>query len=137
MIVNYYKLMKDSIVSTNMPGKKAADFYADFKLSDDGREILACPGGIEPVSYSRPYKNGQLRVGFPSACCENCPHREQCPAHTGKRVSAFVLSLSTINRAKTQRIMSGDEGADIRSSDHKRSKDYSMDPDFSRSKIRF
>ncbi len=99
------------IVSTNMPGKKANDFYAGFELSDDGKKILACPGGIEPVSC-RPYKNGQMRVTFPSACCGNCPYREQCPAHKGKRVSAFVLSLSSINRAKTQRMMSGEEGAD-------------------------
>lgn len=99
------------IVSTNMLGKKANNFYAGFKLSDDGKTILACPGGIEPVSCSKPYKNGQMRVAFPSACCGNCPYREQCPAHKGKRVSAFTLSLSSINRAKTQRMVSGEEGA--------------------------
>ncbi|MDE7201562.1 MAG: transposase [Lachnospiraceae bacterium] len=100
------------IVSTNMPGKKANDFYAGFELSDDGKTIPACPGGIEPVSCGRPYKNGQMRVTFPSACCGNCPYREQCPAGRGKRISAFVLSLSSINRAKTQWMMSGEEGAD-------------------------
>ncbi len=95
-----------------MPGKKANGFYAGFELSADGKIILACPGGIEPVSCSKPYKNGQMRVAFPSACCGNCPYREQCPAHKGKRTSTFVLSLSSINRAKTQRMMSGEEGAD-------------------------
>ena len=100
------------IVSTNMPGKKANDFYADFELSDDGKTILACPGGMKPVSCSKPYKNGQMRVSFPSSCCGKCPYREQCPARKGKRISAFVLSLSTINRAKTQRMMRGEEGAD-------------------------
>jgi len=52
------------------------------------------------------------RVAFPSACFGNCPYREQCPAHKGKRTSTFVLSLSSINRAKTQRMMSGEGGAD-------------------------
>jgi len=99
------------IVSTNMQRKKANNFYADFKLSDDGKTILACPGGIEPASFSGPYKNGQMRVAFPSACCADCPHREQCPANKGKRISAFVLSFSSINRAKTQRMMSGEDGA--------------------------
>lgn len=99
------------IVSTNMPGKKANGFYTGFGLSGDGRIILACPGGIGPVSCSKPYKNGQMRVSFPSSCCGNCPYREECPAHKGKRVSTFVLSLSAINRAKTQRMMSGEEGA--------------------------
>ncbi len=99
------------IVSTNMPGKKVNDFYAGFELSDDGKEILACPGGVEPVSCSKPYKNGQLRVSFPAACCANCPHREQCPSRKGKRVSTFVLSLSSVNRAKTQQMMRGEVGA--------------------------
>lgn len=53
-----------------------------------------------------------MRVAFSSACCGNCPYREQCPAYKGKRVSAFVLSLSAINRAKTQRMMGGEKGAD-------------------------
>lgn len=99
------------IVSTNLPGKKANDFYAGFELSEDGKRILTCPGGIEPISCSKPYKNGQLRVAFPSSCCGNCPYQKQCPARKGKRVSAFVLSLSSINRAKTQRMMNGEEGA--------------------------
>lgn len=99
------------IVSTNMPGKKANDFYADFEVSEEGKTILACPGGIEPISYSGPYKNGQIRVTFPSACCMCCPYREQCPANKGKRIAAFIVSLSAINRAKTQRMMSGEEGA--------------------------
>lgn len=100
------------IVSTNMPGKKANDFYADFILSENGQKILTCPGGIEPISCSEPYKNGQMRVTFPSACCACCPYREQCPANKGKRIAAFIISLSAINRAKTQRMMTGEEGAD-------------------------
>lgn len=108
------KLAEDKnvrIVSTNMPGRKANDFYAGFELTNDGRTILACPGGIEPISCSGPYKNGQMRVTFPSAHCAGCPHRDQCPANKGKRISAFVLSLSSINRAKTQRMMHGEDGA--------------------------
>lgn len=100
------------IVSTNMPGKKANDFYADFKLSDDGKTILACPGGAEPISVTGPYKNGQMRVTIPADRCACCPHREQCPAHKGRQTSAFTVSMSSINRAKTQRMMDGGDGAD-------------------------
>lgn len=100
-----------SLVSTNMPGRKVNDFYAGFTLSGDGRTILTCPGGIEPLSCSGPYKNGQMRVTFPSACCANCPHKDKCPAHMGKRISSFVISLSSINRAKTQQMMTGEDGA--------------------------
>lgn len=100
------------IVSTNMPGKKANDFYADFELTGDGKTILACPGGAEPIRVSGPYKNGQMRVVFPADRCAECPHRDSCPAHKGKQTSAFVLSISSINRAKTQRMMTGEESAD-------------------------
>lgn len=98
------------IVSTNMTGRKANDFYADFQLSDDGKSILACPGNAKPVSCSGPYKNGQMRVTFPATCCAGCPHREQCPAKKEKHVSAFLISISSINRAKTQHMMTGEEG---------------------------
>lgn len=99
------------VVSSNMPGKKANEFYADFTLSDDGKAILACPGGAEPVSVSESYSNGQFRITFSSSSCENCPCKGNCPANKGKNKTTFVLSLSTINRAKTQRLMTGEEGA--------------------------
>lgn len=99
------------IISTNMTGRKANDFYADFVVSNDGKTILRCPGGLEPISISGPYKNGQIRVTFPSACCANCPHKDKCPANKGKRISSLVISMSSVNRAKTQRKMKGDEGA--------------------------
>lgn len=99
------------IVSTNMPGKKANEFYADFELSNDGTTILACPGGAEPIAINGSYSNGQLRVTFPSSCCENCAHKDECPACKGKEKTTFSLSLSTIKRAKTQKMMKGEEGA--------------------------
>ena len=97
------------IISTNMPGRKANDFYADFTLSDDGQTILSCPGGAELLSCSKPYKTGQMRITFSSSHCAGCPYRDQCPAHKGKRIASFLISLSSINRAKTQRIMTGEE----------------------------
>lgn len=100
-----------AIISTNLPGRNVNDFYAGFTLSEDGKKILTCPGGAAPISCGGPYKNGQIRITFPSACCANCPHKDQCPARRGKRVAAFVLSISSINRAKTQRMMAGENGA--------------------------
>ena len=47
-----------------------------------------------------------------TSCCGTCPYKRQCPAHKQKRVSAFVLSLSSINCTKTPQMMSGVKGED-------------------------
>ncbi len=98
------------IVSTNMSGRKANDICADFVTNKEKTAIIQCPAGIEPVSCSGPYRNGQMRATFPAACCSNCPNRDKCPAKIGKRVSSVVISVSSISRAQTQRHMQGEEG---------------------------
>ena len=98
------------IVSTNMAGRKARDICADFVLNTARTAILQCPAGIEAISCSGPYSNGQMRATFPAACCSNCPNKDKCPAKIGKRVSSVVISASSINRAQTQRHMQGEEG---------------------------
>lgn len=98
------------IVSTNMTGRKANDICADFVLNKDKTAIIQCPAGIEPMSCSGPYRNGQMRATFPADCCNNCPNKDRCPAKIGKRVSAVTISVSSINRAQTQRHIKGEEG---------------------------
>lgn len=98
------------VVSTNMTGRKANDICADFVINKEKTAILQCPAGIEPVSCSGPYSNGQMRATFPAACCNNCPNRDKCPAKIGKRVSSVVISASSISRAQTQRHIQGEEG---------------------------
>ena len=98
------------IVSTNMTGRKANDACADFVMNKDKTAIIQCPAGIEPISCSGPYANGQMRVTFPAACCINCPNKDQCPVNIGKRVGSVLISASSINRAQTQRHTQGEEG---------------------------
>ena len=98
------------IVSTNMNGRKANDICADFVMNKEKTAVIQCPAGIDALSCSGPYSNGQMRVTFPATCCINCPNRDKCPAKIGKRVSAVVISASTINRAQNQRHSQGEEG---------------------------
>ena len=98
------------IVSTNMTGRKANDICADFVMNKEKTAIIQCPAGIDPISFSGPYANGQMRATFPAACCQNCPNKDKCPAKIGKRVSSVVISASSINRAQTQRHTQGEEG---------------------------
>ena len=98
------------IVSSNMAGHKAADICADFVMNKEKNAIIQCPAGIEPISCTGPYKNGRMRATFPAACCENCPFKDRCIVNPGKRVNSVTISASSINRARTQRHMQGEEG---------------------------
>ena len=98
------------IVSTNMTGRKVNDLCADFVMNKDRTAIIQCPAGIDAISCSGPFANGQMRATFPAACCRNCPYKDKCPSKIGKRVSSVLISSSSINRAKTQRHMQGEEG---------------------------
>jgi hypothetical protein len=97
------------IVSTNMTGRKVKDICADFVLNKERNAVIQCPAGIDAISCSGPYKNGQMRATFPAACCNNCPYKDQCPSKIGKKVSSVVISSSTISRAQNQRHMQGEE----------------------------
>ena len=98
------------IVSTNMTGRKANDLCADFVMNKEKTAVIQCPAGIDALSCTGPYSNGQMRVTFPAACCNNCPNKDKCPAKIGKRVSSVVISASTISRAQNQRHTQGEEG---------------------------
>ena len=98
------------IASSNMTGRKANDICADFVMNKEKTAIIQCPAGIEPISCSGPYKNGQMRVTFPAATCNNCPYKDRCLAKIGKRVSSVIISASSISRAHNQRHTQGEEG---------------------------
>ena len=98
------------IVSSNMTGRKANDICADFVMNKEKTAITQCPAGIEPISCSGPYNNGQMRATFPAAICNNCPYKDRCLAKIGKRTSSVVISASSISRAQNQRHTQGEEG---------------------------
>lgn len=107
------KLAEDKnvqVVSTNMARRKANDICTDFVINKEKTTVLQCPAGIEPISCGGPYSNGQMRATFSAACCNNCPHRDKCPAKIGKRVSTVIISASSISCTRIQRHIQGEEG---------------------------
>ena len=98
------------IVSTNMTGRKANDICADFVMNKEKTAIIQCPADIDPVSCTGPYANGQMKAVFSASCCRNCPYKDKCIAKIGKRVSFVIISVLSINRARTQRHIQGEEG---------------------------
>lgn len=98
------------IVSSNMTGRKANDIFADFELNKERTAVVKCAAGMEPLYCKGPYSNGQMRVAFSAECCSTCKNKDKCHAKVGKKVSSVTLSVSSINRAQTQRHMQGEEG---------------------------
>ena len=39
-----------TLITTDLKGTDVADIYADFKFSEDGKEIISCPAGHRPKS---------------------------------------------------------------------------------------
>ena len=37
-----------TLITTDLKGTDVADIYADFKFSEDGKEIISCPAGHRP-----------------------------------------------------------------------------------------
>jgi hypothetical protein len=91
------------LVTTDLTGREAKDICADFTFSEDGKQILRCPGGHQPKSSSLVKSSGQVRASFPRNKCENCPFRDQCNPRILNKTSAVYVSKASHERAKAQR----------------------------------
>jgi hypothetical protein len=91
------------LVTTDLTGREAKDICADFTFSEDGKQILRCPGGHQPKSSSLVKSSGQVRASFPKNKCENCPFRDQCNPKILNKTSAVYVSKASHERAKAQR----------------------------------
>jgi len=106
------ELAKDNhinLVTTNMQGRKAADIYADFIFSEDGKKVLKCAGGQTPVTNKYYPKTEQCRITLDKNKCNQCPHKDQCKPKFYKKKTALVISWKLAERAKQQRYMKSEE----------------------------
>ena len=101
------------IVNTNLTGKETPDINADFEFSEDGTQILKCPGGHEPISCSYNKKTGQCVASFDKEKCVNCPHFNECKPNLRVKVCKKTVSLKSKNRAQQQRKRSTKEFSDL------------------------
>ena len=97
------------LITTNMTGRKANDIYAEFKFTEDGRQLLECAAGKKPKSCSYIKATGQCRVSFNRSDCVNCPHKDKCKLKIHKRTAVLLITKKTSERAALQRQMHTDE----------------------------
>lgn len=51
-----------NLVTTNMQGRKAAEIYADFIFSEDGKKVVKCEGGQTPITNKFNPRTEQCRI---------------------------------------------------------------------------
>lgn len=97
------------LVTTDLTGRETKDVFADFKLSEDGKQILECAAGYKPKSCNFMKQTGQCRTSFHRNQCENCPHKDKCQPKISKRTAIVFLSEKSVARAQIQRQMKTEE----------------------------
>lgn len=100
---------KTKLVTTNFTGRKPADIYADFIFSEDGKTVLKCPGGQEPLTCVYEQNNDRCRITLNKEHCNQCPYKDECKPKFFKTKAALQISWKTTNRAKQLRYMESKE----------------------------
>lgn len=88
------------LITTSLTGKETNKIFGEFEISEDGKKVLKCPMGYEPIKTTHYPKTKMNRALFSKSCCENCPHREKCNVKAQKKNYAVHVSKSMVDRAR-------------------------------------
>lgn len=106
------ELAKDksiNLINTNFLGSKPDDLFAEFEFSENGKKVLKCAGGQEPITCVYYASQEQCRITLNREICDKCPHKEQCKPKFHKTKTSKTVSHKTVNRAKQLRHMKTSE----------------------------
>jgi len=109
---NTVKLAKEhhiDLITTNFTGYKPADCIAEFQFSEDGKQLIRCAKGIEPLYQVYDENNDCCRANFSKEECKTCPHLEACNPKMLKKSSRKNVSWKAVNRAEQLRFMKTEE----------------------------
>ena len=97
------------LVCTALTGALPAPIFSEFEMSEDGKSVLRCPEGHEPIRQSYSESNETSRVIMSEKHCESCPHRDECSVK--KKTNGYLLSISSkkVVRAKYMKKISTEE----------------------------
>lgn len=94
-----------NIVTTNFQGRKPKDILADFKFNEDGKKVIQCAGGQEPITNKYYPKTSQCRITLNRSICDRCPLKEQCKPKFHKTKTSLIVSSKGSFNAKQLRYM--------------------------------
>lgn len=88
------------LVTTCLTGKDPDPVFSEYKLNEEGTEVVTCAQGHTPIS-STYYENTDLiRMKMSLDHCSTCPMREHCQAKMQKKEAVVVVSKKMIARAE-------------------------------------
>lgn len=98
-----------NLITTDFQGSKPNEIFAEFVFSEDGKALLRCANGQEPITSKYNEQTGQCRSKMDLEKCLNCPHLEACNPQLQKKSAIILMSSKTVGRAKQLQVMSTDE----------------------------
>ncbi len=98
-----------NLITTDFQGKKPNKVFAEFVFSEDGKMLLKCANGQEPMANSYNEQTGQCRSKMNLEKCLNCPYQEECNPKLQKKSAVILISSKTVNRAKQLQDMDTEE----------------------------
>lgn len=88
------------LVTTCLTGKEADPVFSDYKLNEEGTEVIVCAEGYTPEENTYYENSGLIRMKMALEKCKNCPKREQCRVSMQKKVAVVTVSKKMVIRAK-------------------------------------
>lgn len=98
-----------NLITTDFQGRKPNEIFAEFVFSEDGKELLKCANGQEPISNKYNEQTGQCKYKMNLEKCLNCPYKEACNPKFQTKSAIVLMSSKTVDRAKQLQIMNTEE----------------------------
>lgn len=102
------KLAKEhhvELITTNFTGYKPEDCIAEFRFSQDGKQLQRCANNIIPIDQAYDINNDRCVAKFPKDICICCPHFKACKPRMYKHHTRKEVSWKAVNRALQLRFM--------------------------------
>lgn len=88
------------LVTTCLTGKEVDPVFSDYKLNEEGTEVIVCAEGYTPEENTYYENSGLIRMKMALEKCKNCPKREQCRVSMQKKAAVVTVSKKMVIRAK-------------------------------------
>jgi len=98
-----------NLITTDFQGKKPNEIFAEFVFSEDGKRLLICANGQEPITSTYIEQTNQCRSKMNLEKCLNCPYQQACNPKLQKKSAIIVMSSKTVERAKQLQDMDTEE----------------------------
>lgn len=87
------------LVTTCLTGATPDPIIAEFKMNEEGTNVITCPLGNTPIKCTYNENTKTCRAHFDKNKCEGCPNKDKCKAKMQKKDAVVNIKLSTIQRA--------------------------------------